>query len=80
VLTAIWEPQDVSIKGDRRSGYIGYKPAIARANLKVAEKHWQKTVADSPVTPIDYRDAEDRWRREIARTVPIMPRAQRTQR
>jgi hypothetical protein len=80
VLTAIWEPQDVSIKGDLRSGYIWFKPAIARANLKVVEKHWQQKVAESPVTPIDYRDAEDRWRREISRTVRIMPRAQRTQR
>ena len=78
VLTAIWEPQNVSINGDRRSGFIWYRPAITRADLKVAEKYWQQRVAESPVTPIDYRDAEDRWRREITRTVPIMPRARRT--
>jgi hypothetical protein len=78
VLTAIWEPEKVSIKGGRRFGHIWYKPATAREVLRVAEKRWSQKIAKSPVTPADYRDAEDRWQREIARTVPLLPRAQRT--
>ncbi len=42
-----------------------------------AEEHWREVVAADPVTDADYADAEARWAEEIAKIVPVLPRAQR---
>jgi hypothetical protein len=79
VLTAIWEPDKVSSARGSHAEFIWFRPKLAREDLGVAEEHWKQWLAESPATEKDYREAEARWEREIARTVPLLLRFQRTQ-